>query len=118
MKLRRVGSPDASSALNSPNKHDKLYGKSMTKDDKDSKEISRRGFLELGSAAVAGVAGILSLADTASAQSSEKVSTGRTTRISDPGPTNKSLDSANPDISVPPLTDSGGVPTFKYPFSL
>jgi len=90
----------------------------MIKDEKDSKEISRRGFLELGSAAMAGVAGILSVADTASAQSSEKVFTGRTTRITDPGPTDKLLDSANPDISVPPLTDSGGVATFKYPFSL
>ena len=90
----------------------------MIKDEKDSKEISRRGFLELGSAAVAGVAGMLSVAETASAQSSEKVSTGRSARITDPGPTNHSLDSANPDISVPPLTDSGGVPTFKYPFSL
>src|SRR5690348_1388414 len=90
----------------------------MIEDEKDSKEISRRGFLELGSAAVASVAGILSVAEIASAQSSEKVSTGRSTRITDPGPTDKSLDTANPDISVPPLTDSGGVPTFKYPFSL
>lgn len=89
----------------------------MIKDEKDSKEISRRGFLELGSAAVAGVAGILSVADTA-AQSPERVSTGRSTHITDPGPTDKFLDTANPDISVPPLTDSGGVPTFKYPFSL
>ena len=89
----------------------------MIKDQKDSKGISRRGFLELGSAAVAGVAGIVSVADAASAQSSEKVSTGRSTSITDPGPTDKFLDSANPDINVPPLTDSGGVPTFKYPFS-
>src|SRR5262249_13691462 len=85
----------------------------------DSNDISRRGFLELGSAAVAGVAGILAMNDVASAQSSSaEVKTGRTTRISDPGPTNKALDAANRDVSVPPLTDAGGVPTFKYPFSL
>ena len=90
----------------------------MIEDEKDNKEISRRGFLELGSVAVAGVAGILSVADTASAQSSDKVATGRSTRLSDPGPTDKHLDTANPDVNVPPLTDSGGVPTFKYPFSL
>jgi hypothetical protein len=35
-----------------------------------------------------------------------------------PGPTDKRLDAANPDISVLPLTDAGGLPTFKYPFSL
>lgn len=80
--------------------------------------ISRRGFLELGSAAVAGVAGILAVTDIASAQSSSGVKTGRTDRITDPGPTDKSLESANVDTSVPPLTDTGGVPTFKYPFSL
>src|SRR5690349_19107091 len=87
-------------------------------DDKNN-EISRRGFLELGSAAVAGVAGILATSEVASAQSAPgEVKTGRTTKISDPGPTNKSLDTANRDVSVPPLTDAGGVPTFKYPFSL
>lgn len=91
----------------------------MIDEKNDSNDISRRGFLELGSAAVAGVAGILAMNDVASAQSSSaEVKTGRTTRISDPGPTNKALDAANRDVSVPPLTDAGGVPTFKYPFSL
>ena len=90
----------------------------MIKDETIGTEISRRGFLELGSAAVAGVAGIFSVADAASAQSSETIATGRSTRITDPGPTDKHLDATNPDVSVPPLTDSGGVPTFKYPFSL
>jgi len=88
-------------------------------DTSDAKEISRRGFLELGSAAVAGVAGILAMSEVASAQSSPaEVKTGRTRRISDPGPTNKALDAANADVNIPPLTDAGGVPTFKYPFSL
>ena len=87
-------------------------------DEKNDSEISRRGFLEIGTAAVAGVAGILAINDVAAAQSSGEVKTGRATRISDPGPTNKALDAANADVSVPPLTDAGGVPTFKYPFSL
>lgn len=92
----------------------------MVMDDKnDNSDISRRGFLELGSAAVAGVAGILAMTEIASGQSaSQEVKAGRSARISDPGPVNKDLDAANPDVSVPPLTDAGGVPTFKYPFSL
>jgi oxalate decarboxylase len=36
----------------------------------------------------------------------------------DPGPTNAVLDAQNPDSLVPPMTDAGGVATFKYPFSL
>ena len=57
-------------------------------DEQNESEISRRGFLELGTAAVAGVAGILAINDVAAAQSSGEVKTGRATRISDPGPTN------------------------------
>jgi oxalate decarboxylase len=81
-------------------------------------QLSRRGFLEMGSAAAAATAGVL-LTAPASAQSSiPDVKTGRTRSLTDPGPTDKPLDAANPDSNVPPLTDSGGVPTFKYPFSL
>ena len=81
-------------------------------------QLSRRGFLEMGSAAAAATAGVL-LTARASAQSSiPDVKTGRTRSLTDPGPTDKPLDAANPDSNVPPLTDSGGVPTFKYPFSL
>ena len=91
----------------------------MVDDNNHNTEISRRSFLELGSAAVTGVAGILAATDVASGQSAAPaVKTGRTNRISDPGPTNKSLDAANADVNVPPVTDAGGVPTFKYPFSL
>lgn len=36
---------------------------------------------------------------------------------SDPGPKNAGLDAQNPDSITPPITDAGGVPTFKYPFS-
>jgi oxalate decarboxylase len=80
--------------------------------------LSRRGFLEMGSAAVVTTAGML-LTGAANAQSSTTgVKTGRTTSLTDPGPTDKLLDAANPDSNVPPLTDAGGVPAFKYPFSL
>jgi oxalate decarboxylase len=37
---------------------------------------------------------------------------------SDPGPNNVELDRHNPSAMIPPLTDAGAVPTFKYPFSL
>jgi oxalate decarboxylase len=80
-------------------------------------QISRRGFLEVGSA-VTGVAGVLAITGIASAQELVPgVKTGKSTHITDPGPTDKHLDAPNPDISVPPPTDGGGLPTFKYPFS-
>ncbi len=46
------------------------------------------------------------------------VRTGRTEAISSPGPTNPTLDAANPDSRVPPITDTGSMPAFKFPFSL
>jgi hypothetical protein len=89
-----------------------------TNDKSNNNDISRRGFLELGSAAVTGVAGVLAMTGIASAQELVPgVKTGKSTYITDPGPTDKQLDAANPDISVPPPTDAGGLPTFKYPFS-
>jgi oxalate decarboxylase len=85
--------------------------------DKVKEELSRRGFLGLGSAAMA-TAAILSVPTIGAAQETQPgVKTGRTDKLSDPGPTNKPLDAANPDANVPPITDAGGVPTFKYPFS-
>jgi oxalate decarboxylase len=87
-------------------------------DKSNSNEISRRGFLELGSAAVTGVAGVLAMTGMASAQELVPgVKTGKSTHLTDPGPTDKHLDAANPDISLPPPTDGGGLATFKYPFS-
>src|SRR5438132_3343752 len=68
-------------------------------------KFTRRGFLGIGSAALA-VAGI---APAMAADSSS----------SDPGPGNTALDTQNPDSMWPPGTDSKSlVPTFKYPFSL
>ena len=68
-------------------------------------KFTRRGFLGIGSAALA-VAGIVP----AMAADSSR---------SDPGPGNPTLDGQNPDSMWPPGTDSKSlVPTFKYPFSL
>ena len=68
-------------------------------------KFTRRGFLGIGSAALA-VAGIVP------AMSADR-------SRSDPGPSNPALDAQNPDSTWPPSTDSKSlVPTFKYPFSL
>jgi len=71
--------------------------------------FTRRSFLQFWPAALAavGIAPALRAA-------------GQETRASggDPGPVNPGLDAQNPDSTVPPLTDVGGVPAFKYPFSL
>src|SRR3989441_1976943 len=68
-------------------------------------KFTRRGFLGVGSAALA-VAGIV------------PAMAGDRSR-SDPGPGNPGLDAQNTDSMWPPSTDSKSlVPTFKYPFSL
>jgi len=68
-------------------------------------KFTRRGFLGIGSAALA-IAGI-----------SPGMAADRSS--SDPGPTNWGLDAQNPDSMWPPNTDSKSlIPTFKYPFSL
>jgi oxalate decarboxylase len=46
------------------------------------------------------------------------VKIGRTGAITTPRPVNRALDEANPDSRVPPLSDVGSLPAFKYPFSL
>src|SRR5215471_7520336 len=42
----------------------------------------------------------------------------REAAASDPGPNNAALDRHNPSAIMPPITDAGGVPQFKYPFSM
>ena len=76
--------------------------------------LTRRGFLGVSSAALA-AAGI-SHVENLSAQESAYQSVSERSK-SDPGPTNPSIDAANPDSNNPPPTDAGGVQTFKYPFS-
>ena len=86
--------------------------------------FSRRGFLGVGSAALA--AGVLSAANSAgqnSQQESKQESkppypTKGDKNSSAPGPGNPAIDAQNPDSFLPPQTDAGGVQTFKYPFGI
>src|ERR1700731_3360446 len=86
--------------------------------DGNKDQLSRRGFLGVGSAALAAVAGGLAVSSTL-AQKGQQAGNGRTDRsATDPGPANKGLDPQNPDSSWPPPTDSKSlVQNFKYPFS-
>ncbi|HYY35232.1 MAG TPA: cupin domain-containing protein [Candidatus Binatia bacterium] len=45
------------------------------------------------------------------------VKIGRADAITTPRPANRALDEANPDSRIPPLSDIGSLPVFKYPFS-
>ncbi len=88
------------------------------KSDSTIDQFSRRRFLEAGSAALA-VAGGLSINAVAAQQDRPAAQAGTADRsATDPGPTNGALDAQNPNSNVPPLTDAGSVPPFKYPFSL
>src|SRR5260370_22829295 len=86
--------------------------------DSNNNQLSRRGFLGVGSAALAAVAGGLSVSS-ALAQEGQQAGNARTDRsATDPGPANNPLDAQNPDSRRPPATDSKSVvQTFKYPFS-
>src|SRR6266852_5009586 len=87
--------------------------------DSTKDRFSRRGFLGIGSAALATVAGSLAVSS-ALAQEAQQAAKARTDRsATDPGPTNSAMDAQNPDSAWPPDTDSKSlIPTFKYPFSL
>jgi len=85
--------------------------------DKDgsTEQLSRRGFLGMGSAALAVAAGSVAVSGARAQESQPR--TGRS--ATDPGPTNATMDGQNQDSAWPPNTDSKSlVPTFKYPFSL
>ncbi len=79
--------------------------------------LSRRHFLEKGSAVLALTA---SLPIVAAAQQTRDMSgdNHKSANEAQPGPINKVLDEANLDSAYPPTTDAGGQPPFKYPFSL
>jgi oxalate decarboxylase len=88
-------------------------------------KLTRRNFLGVSSAALAAV-GILTAGkgthgqDQSQGQSQQdqsKYQAKGDRSASDPGPTNPGLDAANTDSMNPPVTDAGGVQTFKYPFS-
>lgn len=84
--------------------------------DTEKEILSRRGFLGIGSAAVA-AAGILKATD-ALGQDQKPYPTKDDRSSSAPGPGNPAIDEQNPDSFLPPSSDAGGVPTFKYPFGL
>jgi oxalate decarboxylase len=77
-------------------------------------KLSRRNFLEASSVALA-AAGVNSLTNLPAQDQNQP---GYARRKSDPGPTNPEIDAQNQSSFDPPETDAGGVPPFKYPFSL
>ena len=82
------------------------------------KDVSRRGFLGIGSAALA-AAGMLSASDAVGQEQTDRPYPKKDDRsASAPGPGNREMDSQNPDSFLPPQTDAGGVQTFKYPFGI
>ena len=85
-------------------------------DGNDQSKLSRRRFLEAGSAVLVAAAGMQ-----AQGQQSKIYPTDPHTGVneSQPGPKNNTeLDGQNQDSAWPPETDSGGQPPFKYSFSL
>src|SRR5580658_7346262 len=92
-------------------------------DDAKETNVSRRGFLGMGSAALA-AAGVLSSAETAGqeqqsgADDKKPYPTKDSRSASAPGPGNPEIDAQNPDSFLPPSSDAGAVQTFKYPFGL
>ncbi|RRA49163.1 cupin domain-containing protein [Acidipila sp. EB88] len=78
--------------------------------------LSRRRFLERSSALLAAAA---SLPLVAAAQQSADKNGDTHTGVNErqPGPDTKALDAMEMDSAYPPMTDSGGQPPFKYPFS-
>src|SRR5258708_33152933 len=86
-------------------------------DENDQSKLSRRRFLEAGSAVLVAAAGM----QAAQGQQSKIYPTDPHTGIneSQPGPKNNTvLDGQNQDSAWPPETDAGGQPPFKYSFSL
>jgi len=79
-------------------------------------KVSRRKFLAR-STALATAVGALSRSGAAQ-QGQESARSVDDRSKSDPGPTNAVLDAQNPSSVVPPATDAGSVPAFKFPFSL
>jgi oxalate decarboxylase len=77
-------------------------------------QFSRRGFLGVGSAALAAAAGSVAISGALAQENQPRAGRSST----DPGPTNAAMDAQNPDSAWPPGTDSKSlVRTFKYPFS-
>jgi len=77
-------------------------------------KLSRRDFLEASSGAIAAV-GVNSVSNL---PVQDPTQPGYARRKSDPGPVNPELDAQNQSSFDPPETDAGGMPPFKYPFSI
>jgi len=76
--------------------------------------FSRRNFLASSGALVTTVGAL-----TASSLGNQPTSLAASDKgKNDPGPTNAALDGQNHSSAMPPETDAGAVPVFKYPFSL
>jgi oxalate decarboxylase len=85
----------------------------------DDLSLSRRRFLELGSAAFSAAALPLAAQQAVPASSPMNQTPAHPApNQTDPGPQNRTLDAENADSIWPPRTDNGTVPAFKYPFSL
>jgi oxalate decarboxylase len=84
--------------------------------EKDQTVVSRRKFLETGSAVLAAAAGL----QVAQGQEKAQVRSAdhRLANETEPGPNNTVLDRQNPSSVWSPETDAGGQPPFKYSFSL
>jgi oxalate decarboxylase len=87
-------------------------------DDAMKETFSRRGFLGMGSVALA-AAGMMTGSDAMAQEQTDRPYPGKNDRsASAPGPGNAQIDDQNPDSFLPPQTDAGGVQTFKYPFGI
>jgi oxalate decarboxylase len=80
----------------------------------DQGKLSRRRFLEAGSAVLVAAAGAqVAQGQEKSVQTSDHVGVNE----KQPLPVNKTVDNQNSSSVWPPETDAGGQPPFKYPFS-
>ena len=85
-------------------------------DESEKERWTRRGFLGTSSAALA--AGMMAANNAAGAEQDSAQKAQGDRRRSEPVPKNSVMDAQNEDSVNPPPTDAGGVPTFKYPFSI
>ncbi|PYU16825.1 MAG: cupin [Acidobacteria bacterium] len=85
-------------------------------DELEKERWTRRGFLGASSAALA--AGMMTANNAAAQIQDSAQKTQGDPRRSEPVQKNPALDAQNADSVNPPPTDAGGVPTFKYPFSI
>jgi len=86
-------------------------------DQEELQPVTRRKFLETGTAALAALTALPAVAQTAQ-QQPVRSPDHHLSNESEPGPNNAVLDKQNRDSVWAPPTDAGGQPPFKYSFSL